>query len=234
MRPNPSLVHNRPPPIRSVFAARATLPERSARRAQDTWVGATFMVWSCIVLGGCAAKQVPEETTPGADALFREFLTCQTEVFHYVAANRAIYSRFGALQGVRTGGMWFDAKPTDADSSAGVYRFEKPIKINGLTAVAAGYDFVKGDGKGYSGGDATYWGFYFAESPEDVFMTLRDKYSAVARMRAMSGTYENMRALQPDGDKRYDQGSIIEADTTQTGAKSFFNCSIQYVIPAKG
>ena len=127
-----------------------------------------------------------------------------------------------------------DVNAIDADSSAGVYRFEKPIKISGLTAVAAGYDFVKGDEKGYRGGDATYWGFYFAESPEDVFMALRDKYSAVARMRAISGTYENMRALQPDRDKRYDQGSVIEADTTQSGAKSFFNCSIQYVIPARG
>ena len=234
MRPNPSLEQNTAQRIRSIPVALAILSRYSARREKDTKSAATFVVLSCIVLGGCAAKQMPEETTPGADALFREFLTCQTEVFQYVAANTAIYSRFGALKGVRTGGMWFDAKPTDADSSAGVYRFEKPIKINGLAAVAAGYDFVKGDGKGYSGGDATYWGFYFAESPEDVFMTLRDKYSAVARMRAMSGTYENMRALQPDGDKRYDQGSIIEADTTQTGAKSFFNCSIQYVIPAKG
>ena len=103
-----------------------------------------------------------------------------------------------------------------------------------MTAIAAGYEVVKGDGKGYSGGDSTYWGFYFAESAEDVFMALRDKYSAVARMRAISGTYENIRALQPDGDRRYDQGSMIEADTTQSGAKSFFNCSIQYVIPAKG
>jgi hypothetical protein len=234
MRPDPSLAQYTPQAIRSLPAARATLPWCSVRREQDTKVAASLAVLSCIVLGGCAAKQMPEETTPGADALFREFLTCQTEVFQYVAANTAIYERFGALKGVRTGGMWFNAKPTDADFTTGVYRFAKPIKINGLTAVAAGYDFLKGDGKGYSGGDATYWGFYFAESPEDVFMALRDKYSAVARMRAISGTYENMRALQPDGDKRYDQGSTIEADTTQSGVKSFFNCSIQYVIPAKG
>jgi len=234
MRPNSSLARHAQQASHPLALAVNALLRRSCRRERDTKSLALVGALSAIMLAGCAAKQIPEETTPGADALFREFLTCQTEVFQYLAANTAIYGRFGTLKGVRTGGVWFDAKPTDADSSAGVYRFEKPIKINGLTAVAAGYDFVRGAGKGYSGGDATYWGFYFAESPEDVFMALRDKYSAVARMRAISGTYENMRALQRDGDKRYDQGSIIEADTTQSGAKSFFNCSIQYVIPAKG
>ena len=203
----------------------------AARREADVKVAAMAAMMAGIVLGGCAAKQRAEEFTPGADALFREFLTCQTQVFQYVAANKAMYERFGALKAVRTGGSWFDVKPTDGDFSAAVYRFEKPIKIDGLTVVAAGYDFIKGDGKGYSRGDATYWGFYFAESPEDVFMALRDRYPTVARMRIVHGTYANMSVLQPDGEKRYDQGSVIEADTRQRGAKSFFNCSIQYVIP---
>lgn len=203
----------------------------AACREADTKLVATAVMLSGLLLSGCAAKQMAEEFTPGADALFREFLTCQTHVFHYVAANRAMYERFGALKTVRTGGSWFDVKQSDGDSSSAAYRFEKPIKIDGLTAVAAGYDFIKGSGSGYSGGDATYWGFYFAESPEDVFMALRDRYPAVARMRVVHGTYVNMKVLQRDGDKRYDQGSIIEADTRQRGAQSFFNCSIQYVIP---
>ncbi len=200
-------------------------------READTKLVAIAIMLSSLMLGGCAAKQMAEEFTPGADALFREFLTCQTQVFHYVAANRAMYERFGALKTVRTGGSWFDVKRSDGDSTSAAYRFEKPIKIDGLTAVAAGYDFVKGNGSGYSGGDATYWGFYFAESPEDVFMALRDRYPTVARMRVVDGTYVNMKVLQRDGDKRYDHGSIIEADTRQRGAQSFFNCSIQYVIP---
>jgi hypothetical protein len=234
VRPNSTLEQNTEQSTHPVALGLDTLPQQPACRQKDTKSSALIVALSAIVLAGCAAKQIPEETTPGADALFREFLTCRTEVFQYVAANKAAYQRFGALKTLRAGRMWFDAKAPDAHSSARAYRFEKPVKISGLTAVAAGYDFVKGDGKGYSGGDATYWGFYFAESPEDVFMALRDKYSAVARMRAISGTYENMRALQPDGDKRYDQGSVIEADSTQSGAKSFFNCSIQYVIPAQG
>src|SRR3954469_19334173 len=166
MRSDPSLEQNTPQPVRSIPVALATPSQYSIRREKTTESCAMIVALSAIVLGGCAAKQMPEETTPGADALFREFLTCQTEVFQYIAANKAAYQRFGALRAVRPGEMWFDAKPTDADPSAGVYRFGKTIRISGLTAIAAGYDVVKGDGKGYSGGDATYWGFYFAESPE--------------------------------------------------------------------
>jgi hypothetical protein len=200
------------------------------RRATKRAAGAALLC--AFTLGGCAAKQMAEEFTPGADALFREFLSCQTGVFSYVAANQATYQHFGALKPVRTQGLWFGAMPA-GDSRARVYRFDKPIKIGGLSAVAAGYEFRKGDGKGYSGGDATYWGFYFAESPEDVFLGLRDRYTEVAHMKIVSGTYVNMKVHQLDGDQRYDQGSMIEADSTQRGAKSFFNCSIQYVIPGQ-
>lgn len=68
---------------------------------------------------------------------------------------------------------------------------------------------------------------------KEVFAALRSSNPMVAAMRFMGDHYVNMKVLQRDGDKRFDQGAIIEADSTQEGAKSYFNCSIQYKIVQK-
>jgi len=174
-----------------------------------------------------------EEFTHGAKELFQEFSTCQTSAFEFISKNKENYLSLGKFKEISSGGEWFDTKQLNKDSSDEIYQFDKPIKIAGLTAVAVGYSFFKGDGKGYSGGDATYWGFYFSEPPNQVFLALRKYYPSVAAMVFLGDNYVNMKVLQRDGDKVYDQGSIIESDTTQNGAKSYFNCSIQYKILEK-
>jgi hypothetical protein len=185
-------------------------------------------------LFGCFISSViAGESTPGASELFQEFSTCQTSSFVSIAENRVMYEKLGAFKPILKNGIWFDTKLVNKDSSNEIYRFEKPIKINGLTAIAAGYSFYKGDEQGYSGGDATYWGIYFAESPKDVFNALHKNNAMVAGMIFMGSDYVNMKVLQPDGDKFFDQGAIIEADSTQEGAKSYFNCSIQYKFISK-
>src|SRR4051794_38829657 len=105
MRPNSSLERNTGQSTDRIALGFDVLPQASACRQKDTKSPAMIVALSAMVLAGCAAKQMPEETTPGADALFREFLTCQTDVFQYVAANQAAYQRFGALRAVRHGEM---------------------------------------------------------------------------------------------------------------------------------
>lgn len=188
---------------------------------------------TCIFLSCFASPLIAGESTPGANELFQEFSTCQTSSFVYIATNRTAYEKFGAFKSIIENGIWFDTKLIEKDSSDEIYRFEKPIKINGLTAIAAGYSYFKGDGEGFSGGDATYWGLYFAETPKEVFAALRSSNPTVAAMRFINDHYVNMKVLQNDGEKRFDQGAIIEADSTQEGAKSYFNCSIQYKIVQK-
>ena len=171
-----------------------------------------------------------EEFTSGAKELFQEFSTCQTSVFEHISKNKENYSLLGKFKEIPSSGEWFNTKKINKDSSDEIYRFDKPIKIAGLTAVAVGYAFFKGDGNGYSDGDATYWGFYFSEPPKEVFIALRRHFPSVAAMVFLGDSYVNMKVLQRSGDKVYDQGSIIESNTSQSGAKSYFNCSVQYKI----
>ncbi|MCW5649877.1 MAG: hypothetical protein KIS62_09040 [Ramlibacter sp.] len=190
-------------------------------------------ITTCILISCFASPLIAGESTLGANELLQEFSTCQTSSFVNIAANRAKYEKLGAFKSITENGIWFDTKLIEKDSVNEIYRFEKPIKINGLTATAAGYSYFKGSGQGYSGGDATYWGLYFAETPKEVFAALRGSNPMVAAMRFMGDHYVNMKVLQHDGEKRFDQGAIIEADSTQEGAKSYFNCSIQYKILEK-
>lgn len=188
----------------------------------------TYILLSCL-----ASPLIAGESTPGANELFQEFSTCQTSSFANIAKNRTVYEKLGAFKSISESGLWFDTKLVAKDSDDEIYRFEKPIKINGLTAIAAGYSYFKGSGQGYSDGDATYWGLYFAETPKEVFTALRSSNPMVADMRFMGDHYVNMKILQQDGEKLFDQGAIIEADATHEGAKSYFNCSIQYKILEK-
>lgn len=186
-----------------------------------------------LIAGGCATQKIDNESTPGIAELFQNFSTCQLNTFSHIENNKTAYEKLGTYKKIGNKGVWFDTKQIDKNSVDEIYRFETPVKLHGLTIVAAGYSFFKGDGQGYSGGDATYWGFYFAESPKEVYLALRNKFKSVADMRFMEHVYVNMKVLQQDGDKRFDQGSIIEDDTSQKGAKSYFNCSIQYKLVDK-
>lgn len=191
------------------------------------------IVITSILLSCLTSPLIAGESTPGANELFQEFSTCQTSSFVNIATNRTAYEKLGAFKSVNENGLWFDTKVVEKGSDNEIYRFEKPIKINGLTAIAAGYSYFKGSGESYSDGDATYWGLYFAETPKEVFAALRSSNQMVSAMRFMGDHYVNMKVLQRDGEKRFDQGAIIEADSTQEGAKSYFNCSIQYKILEK-
>jgi hypothetical protein len=180
-----------------------------------------------IVTSVHATLNVNGESTPGTVELFQNFSSCQLSTFSHIEKNIAVYGNLGKFKKMGNEGSWFDTKQVDKNSVREIYRFKKPLKIYGLTVVAAGYSFYKADD---SFGDATYWGFYFAESPREIYQILRNKYQTVADMLLLEPGYVNMKVLQKDGDKLFDQGSILEEDTTQEGVKSYFNCSIQYKI----
>ena len=143
----------------------------------------------------CATQKMEGESTPGIAGLFQDFSTCQSTTFSHIKSHQIQYEKLGQFKPIGNNGVWFNTMQINKNSVDEIYRFETPIKLNGLTIVAAGYSFFKGDGQGYSGGDATYWGFYFAESPKEVYLTLRKRYKSVAEMRFMGQEYVNMKVL---------------------------------------
>lgn len=180
---------------------------------------------SFAILSGCSSPQIIGEFTPGADVLFQEFSKCRTDIFEHVANNKTKFENLG-LMSEQSNGMWFNGKPHDGGSKERIYRFEKPLKISGLNAVAAAYAFYKGDGTGYSDGDSTFWGFYFAEDAKTVHAVLRDQYPGVAGMRIVYGSYANMR-ITDKGSKRTEQGALLSDDASKSFAKSYYSCTVQ-------
>ncbi len=185
-----------------------------------TWAALSFM----------SLPLLATEATPGANEFFQEFSACKKNAFVNFAGSRAMYEKLGEVKSIGDTGMWFNTKAVEKDSPVEIYRFPTPIKMHGLTVIAAGFSFYKGDGQGYGGGDATYWGMYFAETPKAVYSALRERNPVVTGMKFMGDHYANMNKLQADGDKHFEQGAIIEEDPGVDGAKSYFSCSIQYKI----
>lgn len=171
------------------------------------------------------------ETTPGIDAFFTEFTKCQTDIFQHVAANRATYASLGPIAPLENLGDWFAVKPKGGDSSELIYRFDKPLKVNGMTIMAAAYDFMKSPVPGTSFGDSTYWGFYFAENAKIVHANL-SKFPAVAQMRVIMGDFADMSIHDKDA-IRTEQGALLSDDSSQPNAKSYFSCTIQISYPGR-
>ena len=182
----------------------------------------------CIFFSCLSSQSIASDSTPGANEFFQEFSTCETSSFEIIAKNRAAYEELGSFRSIIENGIWFDTKSTEEDLGEEIYRFEKPIKIYGLTAIAAGYSYPNDVGHGFSDNGSTYWGLYFSETPKEVFDGLYGNNTMVAGMRLMGNHYVNLKINKLEDYKFFEQVAIIEPDSTIEGVNSYFNCSLQY------
>ncbi|GAA5164121.1 hypothetical protein [Viridibacterium curvum] len=183
---------------------------------------------TAVTLAGCAnppaAPRVPD--SPGADALFQQFVKCDDAVFRHITQNAEALKTYGEIEAHSSGGNWFATKSPDNGPSSRTAVFKTPMTINGLTVTGVLLSHFPSYGKDDRPDD--YWGFYLSNDPRTVLTAMRARYRVFMLDFPGVGIMPvDLRYVTESPDKYYSVGLSAETTNDIPGARTLLTCSIQ-------